>query len=195
MASTWDTNTYDWTKSAGNIFGSSGAPSFNTGTFGGWSGGASPNFSVDWDNTLDLPGLAGSGALRTPGILSGTDWSGRVPSYSRSSDFDVNKAFEAVGKSLSRLGESRGLAGTNINRTARANVAGSKLVGQGRGYRMYQSDPEVREETEVVQRNKSGIGGAIGTIAGIGASLIPGVGAGIAPFLPTIGGTVGGLFG
>lgn len=39
--------------------------------------------------------------------------------------------------------------------------------------------------------NASGIGGAAGTLAGIGIAMIPGVGPGIAPFLPTLGSTVG----
>lgn len=40
-----------------------------------------------------------------------------------------------------------------------------------------------------------GIGGALGTLAGIGASFIPGLGPGIAAAMPAIGGTIGGLFG
>lgn len=46
-----------------------------------------------------------------------------------------------------------------------------------------------------VQGSNSGIGSAIGTIAGIGASFIPGIGPGIAKALPAIGGSVGGMFG
>jgi hypothetical protein len=41
---------------------------------------------------------------------------------------------------------------------------------------------------------KKGIGSTIGTALGIGASFIPGVGSGIAPFLPQIGGMAGGFF-
>jgi hypothetical protein len=46
-----------------------------------------------------------------------------------------------------------------------------------------------------VQGSKSGVGGALGTLAGIGASFIPGLGPGIKAALPSIGGTVGGMFG
>ena len=46
-----------------------------------------------------------------------------------------------------------------------------------------------------VQGGKSGIGSAIGTIAGIGASFIPGIGPGIAKALPALGGAAGSFFG
>ena len=46
-----------------------------------------------------------------------------------------------------------------------------------------------------VQGSNSGIGGAIGTIAGIGASFIPGIGPGIAKALPALGGAAGSFFG
>ena len=42
---------------------------------------------------------------------------------------------------------------------------------------------------------KSGLGGALGTLAGIGASFIPGLGPGIAAAMPAIGGSIGGAFG
>jgi hypothetical protein len=44
-------------------------------------------------------------------------------------------------------------------------------------------------------QGKSGIGGAVGTLAGIGASFIPGLGPGIAAALPAIGGAAGSFFG
>lgn len=46
-----------------------------------------------------------------------------------------------------------------------------------------------------VQGGKSGVGGALGTLAGIGASFIPGLGPGIAAAMPAIGGSVGSFFG
>lgn len=42
---------------------------------------------------------------------------------------------------------------------------------------------------------RSGVGSAIGTLAGIGASFIPGLGPGIAAAMPAIGGSVGSFFG
>ena len=45
------------------------------------------------------------------------------------------------------------------------------------------------------QGGKSGAGGAIGTLAGIAASFIPGIGPGIAAALPAIGGSAGSFFG
>jgi TctA family transporter len=45
------------------------------------------------------------------------------------------------------------------------------------------------------QEGKKGVGGALGTIAGIGLSLIPGIGPGLAAALPAIGGATGSMFG
>lgn len=42
---------------------------------------------------------------------------------------------------------------------------------------------------------KRGIGGTLGTLAGIGASFIPGIGPGLAAALPSIGGAAGSMFG
>ena len=150
MASSWDTNNYDWTKSA-------------TDAFSGWSGGSNPTFSVDWGNTLDLPGLSGTGAMRTPGILSGTDWSGSVPSYSRDQDFNVGRAIEAVSKSLERLGSST----PGVQRNIKGTVSGAQLTGQGRGYRIYEREPDVKET-----RKAGGGGGLFGAIGGIAGPLL-----------------------
>jgi len=196
---TWDTNSYDWTKSAGSVFGNS-APSYSNSPWSGnaWSYGSSPSFTPDWSGNFNLPSFSGRGLL---GGSGGGGWNAEIPSYRPEPKFDVNRAFEAVGKSLSRLGQSQGISGGNssFDRRTTGTVGNAELVGKGRGYRMYQSSPTISERKEVVQSGGGsrggGLGSAIGTIAGIGASLIPGVGAGIAPFLPTIGGTVGGLFG
>lgn len=45
-----------------------------------------------------------------------------------------------------------------------------------------------------VEGGKSGLGSAIGTLAGIGASFIPGIGPGLSRALPAIGGSVGSFF-
>ena len=45
-----------------------------------------------------------------------------------------------------------------------------------------------------VEGSKSGLGSAIGTLAGIGASFIPGLGPGIAAAMPAIGGSIGSFF-
>jgi hypothetical protein len=45
-----------------------------------------------------------------------------------------------------------------------------------------------------VEGSKSGLGSAIGTLAGIGASFIPGLGPGIKAAMPAIGGSIGSFF-
>jgi hypothetical protein len=45
------------------------------------------------------------------------------------------------------------------------------------------------------QEGKKGVGGALGTLAGIGLSFIPGIGPGLAAALPAIGGATGSMFG
>lgn len=49
-------------------------------------------------------------------------------------------------------------------------------------------------QTHFIPGQKGG-GGAIGSLLGTAASFIPGIGPGIAAALPSIGGTVGGMFG
>jgi len=153
--STWDTNSYDWTKSAGSVFGDS-APSYSNSPWSGdaWSYGSSPSFTPDWGRNFDLPSFSGSG------LLGG---------YRPEPKFDVNRAFEAIGKSLSRLGQSQGISGGNssFDRRTTGTVGNAELVGKGRGYRMYQSSPTITERKEVVQGSRGGgLFGSIGSIAG-----------------------------
>lgn len=69
--------------------------------------------------------------------------------------------------------------------------AGEILPGLLGSYTPYSHSPIVLESP----RERGGLGGAIGTLAGIGASFIPGIGPGIAAALPAIGGNIGGMFG
>jgi len=188
MASNWDTNSYDWTKNAANTWGGGSAPSFNWGSVP--SSNFSSNFSVDWGNKFDLPGLSGTGGLATPQppIQIGRGFSGSTPSYEakRSTDWStLGKEALNLAKnwsSLSGSGKRQGVTGyAGEGGTERQLSPSLRLLEGGRRV----------TQTQEQRGNASGIGGAIGTIAGIGASFIPGVGAGIVPFLPTIGGTVG----
>jgi len=171
---TWDTNSYDWTKSAGSVFGNS-APSYSNSPWSGnaWSYGSSPSFTPDWGRNYDLPSLSGGGLLGGSGILKGIGrWNEDIPSYRSEPKFDVDRAFEAIGKSLSRLGQSQGIAGSNrsFDRTTTGTVGNAELVGKGRGYRMYQSSPTISDRTEFEQsggsRGGGGLFGSIGSIAG-----------------------------
>jgi len=167
----WDTNSYDWTKSAGSVFGNS-APSYSDSPWSGnaWSYGSSPRF--DWSGNFDLPSFSGGGLL---GGSGGGGWNAEIPSYRPEPKFDVNRAFEAVGKSLSRLGQSQGISGGNssFDRRTTGTVGNAELVGKGRGYRMYQSSPTISERKEVEQSGgRSRGGGLFGTIGGIAGPLL-----------------------
>ena len=131
--------------------------------------GQTPN--IDWGGQFNLPGLEGVGGLRS----SQPDWLG--------------KGVEALTKALSY----RDQYGTGTSsRTNRGYGSNAPAVTQGRGYTMYIPTPTQKSTQSGGSR---GIGGAIGTIAGIGASFIPGVGAAAAAAMPAAGGALGSLFG
>lgn len=71
---------------------------------------------------------------------------------------------------------------------------GSEIRDLGSGFKLIQRAP-ITEQTSKSSQGGGGLGGAIGTIAGIGASFIPGVGPAAAAAMPALGGSVGSLFG
>lgn len=145
---------YDWGSS-----GSSG---------GGIDWGQTP--SIDWGNQFTLPGLEGTGALRSP-----------QPNW-------LGKGMEALTKALSY----RDQYGTGTpSRTNRSYGSNASAVAQGRGYTMYMPAP-TQKSTQ--SGGSKGIGGALGTLAGAGIGFIAGgpAGAGLGA---TLGGTGGSLFG
>lgn len=170
MANAWDTKDYGYVKTD-NIFGGQ-APSYNWGSFGGgtdWN--QTP--SVDWSGQFDLPGLTGIGAL-TP-RSSGNDW--------------FTKGAEALSKALAYKGQPSSSSGS---RNYRGYGSSMPQATRGRGYTMYMPGPTQKSTQTGGSR---GIGGALGTLAGIGVSMIPGVGAAAAAAAPALGGTLGGFFG
>lgn len=170
MASTFDTKDYGYVKTD-NIFGGQ-APSYNWGSLGGgtdWN--QTPG--VDWGGSLNLPGLSGTGALNPQG--SGTDW--------------VGKGLEALNKALAYKGQPGSSSNSRNYRGYGSNIP---TAVQGRGYTMYMPSPKQKTTQSGGSR---GIGGALGTLAGIGVSMIPGVGAAAAAAAPALGGTLGGFFG
>ena len=103
---------------------------------------------------------------------------------------------------------TKGLDGLNKNKYQdQAQQGGMQTGGRGEapGANVEKIAPDISIYTpptpyspftvQGVQGGKSGVGGALGTLAGIGASFIPGIGPGIAAALPGIGGSVGGMFG
>lgn len=172
MSSAWDTNDYGYVKTD-NIFGGQ-APSYNWGAMDpGTDWSQTP--TVDWSGAFDLPGLSGVGALkRTP---SQPDW--------------VSKGFEALNKALAYKDQAGGLSSSG-SRSYRGYGSSAPAVAQGRGYTMYMPGPTQKTTQSGGSR---GIGGALGTLAGIGASFIPGVGAAAAAAMPAAGGALGSLFG
>jgi hypothetical protein len=103
---------------------------------------------------------------------------------------------------------TKGLSGLNKNKYQdQAQQGGFQTGGRGEasGATVGKIAPDISIYTpptayspftvQGVQGGKSGIGSAIGTIAGIGASFIPGIGPGIAKALPALGGAAGSFFG
>jgi hypothetical protein len=54
--------------------------------------------------------------------------------------------------------------------------------------------PQQHSPMFIPGETSQGVGGALGTLAGIGASFIPGLGPGIAAAMPAIGGSIGSMF-
>lgn len=103
---------------------------------------------------------------------------------------------DTLGKGLEALNKARSYQASksesSLDKYLKSGAGNTNLAGQGRSWRMYQPSP--RQKTTQTGGG-GGIGGAVGTIAGIGASFIPGLGPGIAAAMPAIGGSLGSLFG
>lgn len=110
---------------------------------------------------------------------------------SRSQSSWVNKGLEALNKALSYKSQAGSQSGSG-SRSYRGYSSNAPAVSQGRGYTMYMPSPTQKTTQSGGSR---GIGGALGTLAGIGVSMIPGVGAAAAAAAPALGGTLGGFFG
>lgn len=105
---------------------------------------------------------------------SGPDWLG--------------KGLEALNKALAYKGQ----ASTTRSSGYRGYGSNAPTAVQGRGYTMFMPTPTQKTTQSGGSR---GIGGALGTLAGIGVSMIPGVGAAAAAAAPAAGGALGSLFG
>jgi len=172
MANVWDTkaSNYDTNYGSSQVF----SDVFNKGTQGiGYDWSSAPLQNINWNQTLtparsDAPSWMdfGKAALDIASKWRGTPSSGS----SRSSDSD--------------------------NKMQSISSPGSEISDLGSGYRLIQRAPIVKQKSKSTESGgSSGLGGAIGTIAGIGASFIPGVGPAAAAAMPALGGSVGSLFG
>ena len=168
----FDTNDYGYVKTD-NIF-SGKPPSFDWEEAGGGVNWDQP-FGIDTTGRFDLPGLSGTGALAE-----------------RSDESWLNKGLEALNKALSYKNQGSTFGGSSKSRNYRGYGSSSPAVSEGRGYTVYTPSPTQKTKQT---GGSSGIGSTLGTLAGIGVSLIPGVGQVAAAAAPTIGRTIGGFFG
>jgi hypothetical protein len=118
-----------------------------------------------------------------------------IPSYSNyqapgSNDW-FGKGLEALNKALAYKSGSTG-SSSSASRYSRPQAANATVVGGGRGYTVFM--PGQTQKTTQSSGSR-GMGGALGTLAGIGISMIPGVGPAAAAAAPAAGGALGSLFG
>ena len=112
--------------------------------------------------------------------------------------------FGVQGGSGNKFGEGMRMAGSALekwgkNRDNDFGYYGNRGGGGGMSGGGVQSSGDFtviypqQQQPYTIQGSK-GFGGALGTLAGIGASFIPGLGPGIAAAMPAIGGSVGSFF-
>lgn len=160
----------------------SGIPSYSSGVEEDAFEGASGIGSFDWGSTDNGTDWSSGFGVDSSGLLGP-----RSVSTNRS-DL-TSKALEALNKAIAYQGGSQ--SARTGGTTASAPSGRVEKINNSLSI-IY---PGQKQKVTNSGGGGGGIGSAIGTIAGIGASLIPGVGAGIAPFLPQIGGMVGGGIG
>lgn len=109
-------------------------------------------------------------------------------------DPEERKRLDAARAEALRLSTAR-LANSNAQteKDSGLRMSGGNVTQSGNLTLAY---PTVVQETKTTAGSGgSGLGSALGTIAGIGASFIPGLGPGIKAALPAIGGNIGSMFG
>jgi hypothetical protein len=170
---------YDNYVKTDNIF-KGAAPSiggYDWGSAGGGGGGTDwgQTPGVDWGGSLNLPGLSGTGAL-----ASGSG----QPSW-------LGAAVSALDKALGYKKQNSTSGLPSSSREERGYGSSVPAATRGKGYTLYLGAPE-QKTTQT--GGSSGIGGAIGTLAGAGIGFIAGgpAGAGLGA---TLGGAGGSLFG
>ena len=153
------------------------------------------NFNTNYENAFK----SGQNPF---GNYSSTDFYGKdAPKLDLSSSSESSKSSPSFGD---KFGEGMRMAGSALEKWGKnrdndfgyyGNRGGGGMSGGG-----VQSSgdftviyPQQQQQPYTIQGSK-GFGGALGTLAGIGASFIPGLGPGIAAAMPAIGGSVGSFF-
>jgi len=164
----------------GSMFGGAAPkPVYTPTPYGGYGPGAAEIEEAMRSGTYyapeGSPNPLGPGSnINEPVSTSGPDWLG--------------KGMEALTKALAY----KSGATSSPTSSSRPQAANATAVGGGRGYTIFMPG----QTTKTTQSSGSrGIGGALGTIAGIGVSMIPGVGQAAAAAAPALGGQIGSLFG
>jgi hypothetical protein len=171
----FDTNDYGFVKTDNIFKGGAPTPTWDTKSDFGVGYGGVPSYT--WGSTGGLnTGLINDISYGRSGGSSGPDWLGAAVS---ALDKALGYKKQNSTSGLSSSGEQRGY-GSSVPAATR-----------GKGYTMYLGAP-VQKTTQT--GGSSGIGGAIGTLAGAGIGFIAGgpAGAGLGA---TLGGAGGSLFG
>ena len=157
-----------------------------------FSGGTSPTSPSAWQNNLpwdNAPSWYAGDTYKNFGNLGPS--SGRDSSSDRTPDWldKADKIVRMAGQAFQKSGYDS--AGSRM-----ANFPGGVVGGGSQQLtdNLLAAYPIVTNPT-VIPASGGGVGRAIGTLGGIAASFIPGLGPGIAAAMPAIGGTVGGMFG
>lgn len=168
----WDSVGFD-----PGTFTDSGWGSIDKGIFGG--SGSAPDYTGGqnyWDKgPIDTSPMGGTSGLYG-GKESGHDWGGVFGSL-------FKKAAQNAMSRDNSLGQPFGGKPTGNQQFNKIDNAHS-LFTQGGDW-----SPIV-----IPGQKAQGLGGSLGTLAGIGASFIPGLGPGIAAAMPAIGGSIGSMF-
>lgn len=143
---------------------------------------------MDLSSFWNSKGDATPGGIFNPG--SSDYWKNQptTPQYG-SGGSRWTDAFRMAGQALDAFGRNRRDEGAyDWNR-------GSGFTGGGVEQKGDLTFVYPQQHAPYTIQGKPGFGGTLGTLAGIGASFIPGIGPGIAAALPAIGGGVGSMFG
>lgn len=148
------------------------------------------------------PGYENPFGGNAPSWKQDYDWGGSSKGINWDSGFDIDKEglFEKLFDKSRNTDKYRSWGEQGLRR-------GAGQFGASFGDPIYGRGSQVLDNLSVVYpqqhapmfipgaEGRRGLGGAIGTLAGIGASFIPGLGPGIAAAMPAIGGNIGSMFG